>query len=187
MARVNAGTYVALTRESGEWFGVLMADHSTGWIRKSDINLLDYEVVGPSSPQHPALPDFAAASAQVAQGGAAAVLNAAYRFLGVPYKYGGGSTGGIDCSAFVQRCFQVLGISLPRTAHEQYQLGTPVPPEQLQAADRLYFASRGGQIIHTGIYISNGWFIHASSSRHGVAISRLTEPMYSRMFAGARR
>ncbi len=93
----------------------------------------------------------------------------------------------MDCSAFVQRCFASLGINLPRTAREQFGCGMPVAVAQLQAADRLYFQNKSGRITHTGIYIGDGYFIHSSSSRKGVAISRLDEQMYTRMYAGARR
>ncbi len=105
----------------------------------------------------------------------------------MPYKWGGESASGLDCSAFVKHCFNTLGIYLPRTAHEQAAYGIPVTPENLQAADRLYFASRDGRITHTGIYIGDGYFIHSSSSRGGVAVSRLDEPLYHKMFCGARR
>ncbi len=59
--------------------------------------------------------------------------------------------------------------------------------EELQAGDRVYFAGRSGNISHTGIYIGDGFFIHASSSNHKVAVSRLTDAMYAKMFAGAKR
>lgn len=188
LARVATGTYVALTNQVGEWYGVLMSDRSIGWVRQRDVRILDYEVVSttplPAQTTKNYTPDL---SSPLLSSGQRNLLQYAFSFLGVPYKYGGTSVSGMDCSAFVQRCFAAMGIRLPRTAAEQYQCGMPISPQELQAADRVYFANRNGRINHTGIYIGNGYFIHSSSNRKGVAVSHLSEPMYARMYVGARR
>ena len=118
-----------------------------------------------------------------------AILNEAYRYMGVRYVWGGNDGRGIDCSGFVKNVFAACGYALPRTATEQMAYGIEVPYDQLQPADRLYFGHKknGNGVTHTGIYIGNGYFIHSSSSRHGVAVSRLTEPMFARIFVCARR
>ena len=183
LSSVPAGTYLALTREMGDWYGVLMADRSTGWLKKSAVKVLDYAVVS----NEPLGAPPAGGPPAVLSGGYQAILQTAYHYLGVPYKYGGTSESAMDCSAFVQKCFSAVGINLPRTSREQVNVGMAVDPSQLQACDRLYFANRQGTITHTGIYIGDGYFIHASSSRGGVAVSRLSEPLYRRMFFGARR
>jgi cell wall-associated NlpC family hydrolase len=190
LSKVEPGTYVALNCENGAWYGVLMADRSTGWIRKSDIRMLDYEVV--SNRQSDATVNAAGPSggyidSSLLNGAQKSILEFAYGYLGVPYRWGGTSPSGLDCSALVQRCFGSVGIHLPRTAREQIAYGMPVSTDQLQTADRLYFANSSGDIVHTGIYIGNGYFIHASSRHKGVAVSRLTEDLYTRMYAGARR
>ncbi|MGC8666598.1 MAG: C40 family peptidase [Chthonomonadales bacterium] len=185
LTQVHSGTYVALTGETGSWFGILMQDRSTGWAPSSCVKVLEYEVVSTAPDRHSYGPP--PVNTSLMAGWQQAVIQEAYRFLGVPYKFGGTSPTGLDCSAFVQHCFKVLGIDLPRTAHEQALVGVPVSEDQLQAADRLYFAGRDGRITHTGIYIGNGYFIHASSRNGAVAISRLSDPLYQRMFAGARR
>jgi cell wall-associated NlpC family hydrolase len=188
LAQVQPGTYLALTHDMGDWYGVLMSDRSTGWILKSSVQILDYEVLAPDTPQSPRYSGYTPGlNDPLLTGGQRALLQIAYSYLGVPYKFGGTAVTGLDCSAFVQRCFAALGIRLPRTAREQFNIGFPLSPEQLQAGDRLYFASRDGSITHTGIYIGSGYFIHASSSRKGVAISNLSETMYQNMYAGARR
>ena len=186
---VKTGTYLALSMDQGEWFGVLMSDRTTGWILKKYVRVLEFQVVDTSPKTSPATNQAASLNNNpLINGGQKTILETAYGFLGVNYRYGGNNVAtGIDCSAFVQRCFASQGIQLPRTAHEQILCGMPISSVQLQPADRLYFASRDGRISHTGIYIGNGYFIHASSSRHGVAVSRLTEPLYVRMYAGARR
>lgn len=188
LVKVPTGSYLALTHEEGAYYGVLMADQSTGWIAKNEVRLLNYEVVSPTSlPRQPAANLPGEMSTAAMNSGQSSLLQTAYRYLGIPYRYGGESANGIDCSAFVRSCFRTHGVNLPRTAAEQSLIGMAVPTDQLQTADRVYFANRSGRVSHTGIYIGNGYFIHASSSRHGVVISRLTEPLYQRMYVGARR
>lgn len=186
LTQVHAGTYVALTEDKGAWLGILMQDRSTGWAPSTCVKVLEYEVVSAEAPSRHSYGPPPVNTALMA-GWQQAVIQEAYRFLGVPYKFGGTSPNGLDCSAFVQHCYKVLGIELPRTAHEQALVGVPVTEDQLQAADRLYFAGRDGRITHTGIYIGNGYFIHASSRNGAVSISRLDDPLYRRMFVGARR
>jgi cell wall-associated NlpC family hydrolase len=189
LSRVQSGTYLALNCENGNFYGVLMADRTTGWVRKSDVKMLEYEVVS----NRPA--DAAAYTANSASdygralltSGGNAILDIARGYLGVPYKWGGTTANGLDCSAFVQQCFGSVGIRLPRTAREQVAYGLAVSSDQLQSADRLYFANSSGNIVHTGIYIGNGYFIHSSSKHKGVTVSNLSEDLYRRMYAGARR
>ena len=184
LARVDAGTYLAICRSATSWHAVLMSDRSLGWIPAQTVKLLEYEVVGQPGAAQPPKPGL---DNPLLTEGQRTIIQTAYSFLGVPYRWGGTSPNGMDCSAFVQRCFASVGIRLPRTAREQYQCGMPVATAQLQPGDRLYFQNKDGTITHTGIYIGEGFFIHSSSSRKGVAVSRLDEPMYVRMYAGARR
>lgn len=184
LARVEPGTYLAICRMATGWMGVLMSDRSIGWIPAHTVKLLEYEVVGPAGARDNGPP---ALNNPLLTAGQRTIIQTAYSYLGVPYRWGGTSPNGMDCSAFVQRCFAAAGIRLPRTAQEQFQCGMPVSVQQLQPGDRVYFQSKDGRINHTGIYIGDGFFIHSSSSRKGVAVSRLDEAMYARMYAGARR
>ncbi len=187
LAHVTPGVYLAITLESGRFYGVLMVDGSTGWILKSNVNELDYRVIGKESyvEREPGLP--AGYHPPLLTADQAKLLHYAFTYLGVPYQWGGNTFKGIDCSGFVKNVFADIGINLPRTAQEQMAYGMPVPADQLQPGDRLYFADREGHIVHTGIYIGNGYFIQASASLHRVGISRLDEPLYRQMFYGARR
>ncbi|MEP6755783.1 MAG: C40 family peptidase [Chthonomonadales bacterium] len=187
IARAAAGTYLALNSERGDFYGVLMVDRSTGWIKKSDVRVLSYEVVAPVNNEIATRPGYPNSDSAVLTSGQRAVLDTAYTYLGVPYVWGGTKPTGLDCSGFVQRCFRAVGAELPRTAHEQISCGIPIPADQLEAGDRLYFAGKNGYVSHTGIYVGNDYFIHASSANHAVAVSRLSEPMYTKMFVGARR
>jgi len=109
-------------------------------------------------------------------------------FLGAPYRFGGDSLRGLDCSAFVRRIYQIFDIHLPRTAIEQAQVGVKVDRSELQEGDLVFFNTRR-PFGHVGIYIGNNQFIHASSSRgeRQVRIDRLDAPYYSKRFVKAVR
>ncbi len=116
-------------------------------------------------------------------------LNEAYKYLGVPYVWGGNTYGGIDCSGFVKNVYGALGFPLPRLGSDQMAYGVPVPVDQLQPGDRLYFTPRTERlgVHHTGFYVGNGYFIHASSGKHQVTVSHLSESYYRKNFVCARR
>jgi cell wall-associated NlpC family hydrolase len=90
----------------------------------------------------------------------------ARRFLGTPYVFGGKVTAGADCSGFVQTVFRTVGIYLPRDAKQQALVGevsgTRWYREDIAPGDLLFFIDRSCRIIHVGIYIANGRFIHCS-------------------------
>jgi cell wall-associated NlpC family hydrolase len=182
LARIAQGTYLAIKSEYGYWYAVLMEDGSLGWIQKSAVRLLDFNVVRPT----PSTPNGPPAGTE---GLGNEVLQEAYKYLGVRYVWGGNTTSGLDCSGLVKNCFGRCGVPLPRRASEQARVGQPVPLDlvQLQAGDRLYFAVGRPSIDHTGIYIGDGFFIHASMSRGKVAVDRLSKPLYGRHLVAARR
>jgi D-gamma-glutamyl-meso-diaminopimelic acid endopeptidase CwlS/peptidoglycan endopeptidase LytE len=116
-----------------------------------------------------------------------AVVSLARRFLGVPYRWGGTGPGGFDCSGFLYAVFRRLGIELPRTSFEMFRSGRPVPREQLQAGDLVFFTTYAPGASHAGIYLGDGRFIHASSAGGRVRIDPLTDPYYRSRYLGARR
>jgi hypothetical protein len=188
------GTYVAVQGQQNGWVGVLMADGTTGWVPPGSVRLMDYQVVSsgqiplPSGQREPT-DIFPSGARPIFAGDAQALLNEAYRYLGVRYSWGGNTFSGIDCSGFVKNVFAKSGYALPRTSSEQLAYGVPVSKEELVAGDRLYFGRRKDRlgVTHTGIYIGNGYFIHSSSSRGGVAISHLNEATWVRLYQCARR
>ena len=106
-------------------------------------------------------------------------------WIGIPYRWGGTTRRGIDCSAFVQQYVrQNLGIELPRTTAGQRYEGVSIDKSELMPGDLVFFRRRG--IRHVGVYLSDGEFIHASSSR-GVTISRLDSRYWSRHYWMSRR
>jgi LysM repeat protein len=107
-------------------------------------------------------------------------------FLGVPYKLGGSTLKGIDCSALVKKIYEIFNIQLPRTAWEQLSIGKKVEKDQLKEGDLVFF-KRQGNHAHVGIYIGDNQFVHASSSNREVKIDYLNTPYYSkRFFKGVR-
>ncbi|MCX6151591.1 MAG: C40 family peptidase [Ignavibacteriales bacterium] len=111
------------------------------------------------------------------------------KYLNTPYKFGGNSWKGIDCSAFTQNVFSnTLSMNIPRSAREQYQLGQEVEDiADLQFGDLVFFNTRRRvKPGHVGIYIGENLFAHASRKR-GVTVSSLDEDYYSRKYMGAKR
>lgn len=115
------------------------------------------------------------------------IIATAKQYIGVPYVWGGTSPKGFDCSGLVQYVFKAHGISLNRTAETQYKHGSYVSKNNLKPGDLVFFQNtyKAG-ISHVGIYIGNGQFIHASSSK-GVTISNLSSSYYTSHYYGARR
>jgi len=109
-----------------------------------------------------------------------------HQWWAVPYRIGGNSKEGIDCSAFVQGLTnEAFGISLPRTSREQADFCKEISKQDLKEGDLVFFAA-GRSISHVGMYISNNKFVHASTSM-GVVISDLDEAYWSRRFVKAGR
>lgn len=117
------------------------------------------------------------------------VLMSIIKYLGTPYKYGGTSKNGIDCSAFTQTVFKnTLSTMLLRSARDQYTQGSAVSNfDDLQFGDLVFFdTQRGSKPGHVGIYIGDGLFAHASTKK-GVTISSLDHSYYQSRFMGGRR
>lgn len=165
-------TYLAIVSDNPAWYGVLMIDSSTGWVEKSKVGLLDYKVVGQPSTSNDA---------------GSRIVQTALKYLGIPYKWGGYSFSGLDCSGFVKAVFASHGVSLPRVSRDQAKVGRAVSFSQLRAGDLLLFACKGNQIDHVGIYMGNGLFIHSSVSRGGVAVDSIMKPFYLNSLVAARR
>ena len=120
------------------------------------------------------------------------ILSEANTYIGTPYRFGGMTRSGIDCSAFVLSVYgSVTGINLPRISSAQAQEGERVEREQLEKGDLLFFQTRGSRISHVGIVqeiTQEGEikFIHASTSK-GVTISSLNEKYWGLRFRFAKR
>lgn len=124
-------------------------------------------------------------------------------FYGAPYRSGGTTPEGVDCSGLVQAMFQKAGVHLPRTVVQQFNEGRAVAPQELRFGDVVFFnrycqtqgqdfymagifaPALADQICHNGIYLGDGRFVHASP--RGVFISRLDAEVWRVSFRGARR
>ena len=114
------------------------------------------------------------------------LVQAAMGFLGAPYRLGGFSAQGIDCSGLVKKIYHLFDIELPRTANEQSRVGMRVARSDLSEGDLLFFNTRrrGG---HVGIYIGNNEFVHAASRKRGVRVDNLDTPYFNKRFIRAVR
>lgn len=113
----------------------------------------------------------------------------ALAFRGVPYRWGGRSPrSGFDCSGLVQAVYGKWGILLPRVARAQYKMGMPVKSDKLLPGDLVFFKNtyRRG-LSHVGIYVGDGFFVHAARTGVGVILSRLDSGYHKQHWAGARR
>lgn len=115
-------------------------------------------------------------------------MGAARNLLGAPYRFGGTTPKGFDCSGYVAYVYkQSIGKTLPRRAAEQIKFGKAISPAKMGRGDLLYFWIEEQKIVHVGIYIGGDQFIHAPSSRGEVNIQRLHDPYWSERYRGARR
>jgi cell wall-associated NlpC family hydrolase len=106
----------------------------------------------------------------------------ALRWLGAPYRWGGASPGGFDCSGLVHYTYARLGVRLPHNAAAQFGYGRPVPRSRLRPGDLLFFSGLG----HVGLYVGGGRMIHAPQSGERVEIVALAA-RYGARLVGARR
>lgn len=107
-------------------------------------------------------------------------------FLGAPYRLGGSTVRGIDCSGFVRKMYQLFDISLPRTAREQSNVGLSVDKSELREGDLVFFRTRR-PVGHVGIYVGNNEFVHASSLDKVVRIDNMDSPYFHKRFIRAVR
>lgn len=119
------------------------------------------------------------------------VLKTAKSFIGTPYKYGGTTRSGFDCSGLVYISFKELDLDLPRVSRDQAQYGKEIDIKQVKLGDLIFFNTSGSSISHVGIVenIDNGGvvnFIHSSTSK-GVMISSLDENYWKARFVKAVR
>ena len=167
---LSPGTAVTITGQSGDWYRVNWGG-MTGFMHKN----------------------YVSTTAGQSSGGASSsngekIVAQAKKYLGVPYVYGGTSPSGFDCSGFVYYVYKQCGYSITRTATAQNAIGTAVTRANLQPGDIIIFYNGYKSAIgHSGIYIGNNQFIHASSGGGRVMISGLSETYYNTRFYGARR
>ena len=127
----------------------------------------------------PVQPDAAVIAARAAQH--------ASSMKGAPYRYGGSSPRGFDCSGLVQYSYARAGARVPRTTREQWRQSRAVSLKRLRPGDLLFFNLEGKRNSHVGLYVGRGRFVHAPSSGKTVSLATLEQRYWRRHLAGARR
>ena len=115
----------------------------------------------------------------------ASVIATAKKYIGTPYKFGGTTPKAFDCSGYLQYVFKEHGMAVPRTADEQFKLGKSARTSELEAGDLVFFETYEAGASHCGIYLGDGKFIHASTSK-GVRIDELAADYWKTHFYGAK-
>jgi cell wall-associated NlpC family hydrolase len=111
------------------------------------------------------------------------VVGIAMQYLGVPYRWGGESPSGFDCSGLIVYAYRQVGVSLPHFTGALWGMGVPVSRSDLQPGDLVFFNGLG----HAGIYAGGGSFVHAPHTGDVVKVSSLSDSWYARTYMGARR
>lgn len=118
------------------------------------------------------------------------LVKVAKSFAGAPYRYGGDTVRGLDCSAFVKKMYEIFEVQLPRSAREQYCAGPKIDRDDLATGDLVFFRTKrfAKYPTHVGIYLGEDKFIHASSQLSGgVKVDCLSEGYFARTYTGAVR
>ena len=114
-------------------------------------------------------------------------LSIARDMLGMPYRYGGATPKGFDCSGLVYYSYRKAGIEVPRTTHGQYRQSQRVKLSRLQPGDLIFFRISRNTLSHVGIYVGGKRFIHAPSGGKRVAYASLDNPYWETRVVGAGR
>lgn len=166
--RIPAGTAVAVTSFADDWACVELPGLPGGWLPRAALRPLRSLPTGAAERREQMVED-------------------AFQFIGVPYRWGGVTALGIDCSGFVQMLHRMVGVTIPRDADIQMAAGERVEPP-LEPGDLLFFGSEGDhrRISHVGMSLGGWQMIHSSGSRNGVYLDDLDEATWLRdIYVGA--
>jgi len=111
----------------------------------------------------------------------------AQKMVGRPYKYGGASPAGFDCSGLVMYSYKLAGLALPHNTDRQRAASRAIKVADLRPGDLVFFNQEGKRYGHVGIYTGNGKFVHAPSSGKAVRSDRLDSPYWKKHLSEARR
>jgi hypothetical protein len=113
------------------------------------------------------------------------IINTATQYIGTPYRHGGTTPSGFDCSGYVFFVYNKNGIQIPRSTAQQYTKGQKIPYRMAQPGDLLFFRINMNEISHVGIFVGNDTFVHAPSSGKHVRYDSIKNPYWQKRFYGA--
>lgn len=102
--------------------------------------------------------------------------------LGKPYVYGNDGPDSFDCSGLIKYVYSKVDINLPRVVADQSKIGKPIEKKDLKFGDIVFFSNDGYGLTHAGIYVGNGYFIHAPKSGDVVKISTISSGYYAKTY-----
>lgn len=140
-----------------------------------------------NAPRSPVSPTRATVASPAANPFGEEIVLQALAHIGTPYRYGGHTPRGFDCSGLVWWVHRELGIRVPRTAAEQFATAAHVDRSALAPGDLVFFSTSGHGVSHVGIYTGDGRFVHAPQSGRPVTVSALDEDYYREHMVGAGR
>lgn len=152
--------------ENQRWIHIRLPDERTAWLRRGDVSI------------------------ETADLGIAEAIALSRRFVGLPYLWGGTSSFGYDCSGFTQMLCRRRGVAIPRDSGPQarWEGFEAINRDELQPGDLVFFGKSEAEVTHTGMYIGDGEFIHATAYlRPAVQISRLDDPHWAELLVACRR
>jgi cell wall-associated NlpC family hydrolase len=116
------------------------------------------------------------------------MVRTALSMRGFPYRWGGTTKSGFDCSGFTKYLYgTVKGVAIPRTAAAQYKSGKKIAVKDMRPGDLLFFRTRGRGVGHVGIYAGDGKMVHAANPRAGVKVDKLFGGYWGKRLVGVRR
>jgi cell wall-associated NlpC family hydrolase len=116
-----------------------------------------------------------------------AVLQVAQSRIGAPYRYGGAGPDAFDCSGLVAYAYGQVGVTVPRTAAQQFAAAVPVPRSELRPGDLVFFRLASRNVSHVGIYAGDDRFVHAPQNGGNVRMASLEDEWYRQRYVGAGR
>ncbi len=165
--QLSGGSKVEIRGTQGDFYIIENGDWNA-FVAKEYIDIISYE-------EYSAQPQ-----------GCSGVVDVAMQYIGTPYRYGGSSPSGFDCSGFTSYVYAQMGVSLNRTAAGQASNGVAVDRDELAPGDLVMF-NTGGGISHVGLYIGGGNMIHSPYSGRSVCVESIDSGYYAGRFVCARR